>query len=89
MFRHAVRMKTRRPIERFEAWLQRHCRGQWHIRLEDICDDLENKVYLFAFEREEDYRQFRAVAAQPRLIDQYALAASATAVDEPARRASR
>ncbi len=78
-----VGLRTARPIERIEKWLLGHCRGQWHVRLEEIASDLSHKYLIVSFERAEDRVAFRQAFAKANAAAQAAAAQAA----EPAERA--
>ena len=45
-----VGLRTARPVGRIEKWLLVHCRGRWHVRLEEIAADLSHKYLIVSFE---------------------------------------
>ncbi len=73
-----VGLRTARPVERIEKWLLGHCRGKWHVRLEEIASDLSHKYLIVSFERAEDRVAFRQAFARA------GAAAQAAAVAQPA-----
>lgn len=74
-----VGLRTARPIERIEKWLLGHCRGQWHVRLEEIASDLSHKYLIVSFERAEDRVAFRQAFAKAGAAAQAAAQNAATA----------
>ena len=59
-----VGLRTARPVERIEKWLLGHCRGKWHVRLEEIAADLSHKYLIVSFEFAEDRVAFRQAFAK-------------------------
>jgi hypothetical protein len=59
-----VGLRTARPVERIEHWLLGHCRGKWHVRLEEIAADLSHKYLIVSFEMAEDRVAFRQAFAK-------------------------
>ena len=54
-----VGLRTARPVGRIEKWLLVHCRGRWHVRLEEIAADLSHKYLIVSFELATDRVAFR------------------------------
>lgn len=80
-----VGLRTARPVERIEKWLLGHCRGKWHVRLEEIASDLSHKYLIVSFERAEDRVAFRQAFARAGAAAQAAAAAQSDAQsDAPA-----
>jgi hypothetical protein len=68
-----VGLRTARPVERIERWLLEHCRGRWHVRLEEIASDLSHKYLNVSFERADDRVQFRGAFAKAQAAAQAAV----------------
>ena len=64
-YKHALRMKTRRPIRMIERWLAVNCFGAWDVRLEDVSADLTMKAYVVFFALPEDVAAFKIAVRQP------------------------
>ena len=56
---YGMKLATTKSIEALEAWLEKNCRGQWKVELENISKDLKKKNVLVLFENEEERARFR------------------------------
>ena len=81
-----VGLRTARPVERIEKWLLGHCRGKWHVRLEEIATDLSHKYLIVSFEFAVDRVAFRQSFAKANAAAQVAadVAAAAVPAEAPA-----
>ncbi|MCG8510176.1 MAG: hypothetical protein MI741_13190 [Rhodospirillales bacterium] len=52
--RYGVLLKTARPVDVIEDWLDTYCKGDWHIVLDGVEADLRTKQTRIMFELEED-----------------------------------
>ena len=83
-----VGLRTARPVGRIEKWLLVHCRGRWHVRLEEIAADLSHKYLIVSFELAADRAAFRQSFAKANAAAQAAAeAAEAAAEAQPAEAA--
>ncbi len=69
-----VGLRTSRPIARIESWLAAHCDGRWHVRIDEIADDLSHKNLVIAFEKSEDRTAFKKAFAKSNAAKQAAVA---------------
>ncbi len=58
IMRYGVRFATRRSIVMIEDFLDAECKGDWHVFLEGIDDNLDKKKVRLMFELEEDKNLF-------------------------------
>ena len=56
---YGMKLATTKSIEALEAWLEKNCRCQWKVELENISKDLKKKNVLVLFENEEERARFR------------------------------
>ena len=69
-----VGLRTSRPIARIESWLAAHCDGRWHVRIDEIAEDLSHKNLVIAFEKSEDRTAFKKAFAKSNAAQQAAVA---------------
>ena len=57
--RFLARISTHSQISRVEQWLDENTIGDWTIKLEDISENFNHKIYLLAFDDRGDRDMFR------------------------------
>lgn len=56
---YGVKLATTKSIEALEAWLEKNCRGQWKVELENISGDLKKKNVLVLFKNDTERGLFK------------------------------
>ena len=69
-----VGLRTSRPIARIESWLAAHCDGRWHLRIDEIADDLSHKYLVISFEMAKDRAAFKKAFAKSNAAQEQATA---------------